>query len=236
MLGFGGTQALGSKSNPSAGSFKPSAWVHPSMLGFHLEPSTWVRWNPSADTAPYESPLAALKPNVFPLGSEECFHQVDEDKDGFIDDTELQRALSSDNQSFSLRTVHLLMRLITNSYTTSIGPKEFKSICIELDKWRLFFEKFDKDRNGRIDMEELGDALKNLQLEVYEVGLNLLVDMFDKSGGKNKSIEYDNFIQCCLTFKGLTRKFKEKAEETPGSGATFDHKDFMLMVQPFVIP
>jgi spore coat protein CotF len=38
-----------------------------------------------------------------------------------IDDKELQQALSSYNQSFSLRTVHLLMYLFTNTNVRKIG-------------------------------------------------------------------------------------------------------------------
>lgn len=50
-----------------------------------------------------------------------CFQVADQDGSGFIDDKELQRALSSYNQSFGLRTVHLLMYLFTNNNTRKIG-------------------------------------------------------------------------------------------------------------------
>ncbi|KAK9290858.1 hypothetical protein L1049_009036 [Liquidambar formosana] len=46
---------------------------------------------------------------------------ADSDGSGLIDDKELQTALSSYNQSFSLRTVHLLMYLFTNSNARKIG-------------------------------------------------------------------------------------------------------------------
>lgn len=75
--------------------------------------------------APYGSPFAALTPSAFPPGTDpsviSCFQMADQDGSGFIDDKELQRALSSYNQSFSLRTVHLLMYLFTNTNTRKIG-------------------------------------------------------------------------------------------------------------------
>lgn len=46
---------------------------------------------------------------------------ADQDGSGFIDDKELQGVLSSYNQSFSLRTVHLLMYLFTNTNARKIG-------------------------------------------------------------------------------------------------------------------
>ena len=57
------------------------------------------------------------------------------------------------------------------------------------------FERSDKDRGGRIDVSELRDALLSLGFSVSPVILDLLVSKFDKSGGKNRAIEYDNFIE-----------------------------------------
>ena len=46
---------------------------------------------------------------------------ADRDGSGVIDDKELQSALSGYNQSFSLRTVHLLMYIFTNTNVRKIG-------------------------------------------------------------------------------------------------------------------
>ncbi|KAJ9184842.1 hypothetical protein P3X46_004528 [Hevea brasiliensis] len=156
-------------------------------------------------SAPYGSPFASLVPSAFPPGTDPnvvaCFQLADQDGSGFIDDKELQKALSSYNQSFSLRTVHLLMYLFTNSNNRKIGPKEFTSVFYSLQNWRAIFERFDRDRSGKIDSNELREALYSLGFAVSPVVLDLLVSKFDKSGGKNKAIEYDNFIECCLTVK-----------------------------------
>ncbi|CAI0374884.1 unnamed protein product [Linum tenue] len=189
-------------------------------------------------SAPYGSPFASLVPSAFPPGTDPsvvaCFQMADRDGSGFIDDKELQSALSSYNQSFSLRTVHLLMYLFTNSNNRKIGPKEFIQVFYSLQSWRGIFERFDRDRSGKIDTNELREALLSLGFAVSPVVLDLLVSKFDKSGGKNKAIEYDNFIECCLTVKGLTEKFKEKDMAYTGS-ATFSYETFMLTVLPFLI-
>ncbi|KAK1318327.1 putative calcium-binding protein CML50 [Acorus calamus] len=184
------------------------------------------------------SPFASLVPSTFPPGTDPnivaCFQAADQDGSGFIDDKELQSALSSYNQSFSIRTVHLLMYLFTNSNVRRIGPKEFTSVFYSLQSWRSIFERFDRDRSGKIDISELRDALMSLGFAVSPAVLDLLVSKFDKSGGKNKAIEYDNFIECCLTVKGLTEKFKEK-DTTYSGTATFTYEAFMLTVLPFLI-
>ncbi|OAY40383.1 calcium-binding protein CBP [Manihot esculenta] len=189
-------------------------------------------------SAPYGSPFASLVPSTFPPGTDPnvvaCFQLADQDGSGFIDDKELQRALSSYDQSFSLRTVHLLLFHFTNTNSRKIGPKEFTSVFYSLQSWRSIFDRFDRDRSGRIDSNELKEALYSLGFAVSPVVLDLLVSKFDKSGGKNRAIEYDNFIECCLTVKGLTEKFKEKDSTYSGS-ATFTYEAFMLTVLPFLI-
>ncbi|WVZ54563.1 hypothetical protein U9M48_005344 [Paspalum notatum var. saurae] len=186
----------------------------------------------------YGSPFASLVPSAFPPGTDPnvvaCFQAADRDGSGMIDDKELQAALSGYNQSFSLRTVHLLMYLFTNTNVRKIGPKEFTNVFYSLQSWRAIFERFDRDRSGKIDTSELRDALLSLGYSVSPTVLDLLVSKFDKTGGKNKAIEYDNFIECCLTVKGLTEKFKEKDTAYSGS-ATFTYEAFMLTVLPFLI-
>ncbi|KAJ4882398.1 putative calcium-binding protein CML50 [Raphanus sativus] len=186
----------------------------------------------------YGSPFASLIPSGFAPGTDPnivaCFQAADQDGSGFIDDKELQGALSSYQQRFSMRTVHLLMYLFTNTNAMKIGPKEFTALFYSLQNWRSIFERSDKDRSGRIDVSELRDALLSLGFSVSPVVLDLLVSKFDKSGGKNRAIEYDNFIECCLTVKGLTEKFKEKDTGYSGS-ATFTYESFMLTVLPFLI-
>ena len=57
------------------------------------------------------------------------------------------------------------------------------------------FERYDRDRSGKIDVSELRDALYGLGFSVSPVIFDLLVSKFDKTGGKSKAIEYDNFIE-----------------------------------------
>ncbi|KAJ6300563.1 hypothetical protein OIU76_021370 [Salix suchowensis] len=198
---------------------------------------------PYGSAQPYGSPYAAPPPGTKPpkdkpQGTDPsivaCFQVADLDGSGIIDDKELQRALSGYNQSFSLRTVHLLMYLFTNTNARKIGPKEFTELFYSLQNWRAIFERFDRDRSGRIDINELRDALMSLGFSVSPVVLDLLVSKFDKTGGKNRAIEYDNFIECCLTVKGLTEKFKERDTALSGS-ASFTYENFMLAVLPFLI-
>ncbi|GJM88055.1 hypothetical protein PR202_ga04074 [Eleusine coracana subsp. coracana] len=125
-------------------------------------------------------------------------------------------------------------RSVVGRYSFVYWPKEFIDVFYSLQNWRSIFERFDRDRSGKIDASELRDALLSLGYSVSPTVLDLLVSKFDKTGGKSRAIEYDNFIECCLTVKGLTEKFKEKDTAFSGS-ATFTYEAFMLTVLPFLI-
>ncbi|KAK4837893.1 hypothetical protein QYF36_009329 [Acer negundo] len=218
---------------PPSGSGGYGAHQHAVPGGYAPAPGNYPQ---GAD--PYNSPFSSLLPSVFPPGTDPnivaCFQVADQDGSGFIDDKELQRALSSYNQSFSMRTVHLLMFTFTNTNTRKIGPKEFTSVFHSLQHWRDIFERADRDRSGKIDPNELREALLSVGYSVSPVVLDLLVSKFDKTGGRNRAIEYDNFVECCLTVKGLSEKFKAKDPGYTGS-ATFTYEAFMLAVLPFLI-
>ena len=64
------------------------------------------------------------------------FQMVDRDGSGFIDENELQQALSSGYQRFSLRTVRLLIFLFRNPVDSS-RMGEFLIICSILDAIKL---------------------------------------------------------------------------------------------------
>ncbi|KMZ59108.1 putative calcium-binding protein CML49 [Zostera marina] len=185
------------------------------------------------------SPFGSLLPSSgFAPGTDPniiaCFQVADRDRSGSIDDNELQGALSSCNQGFSIRTVRLLMFLFTGNNTYRISPREFTSVFYSLKNWRENFERFDRDRSGKIDANELREALLSLGFSVTPAVLDLLILKFDKMGGMARAIEYDNFIECCLTVKGLTEKFREKDTMCSGTAA-FSYESFMLSVLPFLI-
>ncbi|XP_026429410.1 probable calcium-binding protein CML49 [Papaver somniferum] len=212
----------------------PDGHYHGSSGGYHTAASA-----PPQQQHYGASPFAPLAPSAFPPGTDPnivaYFQMADQDGSGLIDDKELQRILAAYHQNgFSLRTVHLLMYLFTNSNTHKIGPKEFIAVYHSLQSWRAIFDRFDGDRSGKIDTLELRQALLSLGFAVPPGVLDLLISKFDKTGGKSRAIEYDNFIECCLTVKGLTDKFKEKDKSYTGS-ATFTYEAFMLTVLPFLI-
>lgn len=160
---------------------------------------------------------------------------VDKDRSGFIDETELQFALSSVYGKFSLRTIRLLMFLFKNpNDSMRIGPKEFAALWSCLGQWRAIFEKFDKDRSGRIDSLELRDALYSLGYAIPPPVLQVLLSKYNNGNGRKVELDFDSFVECGMIIKGLTEKFKDKDSRRTGT-ATLSYDTFMSMIIPLIV-
>ncbi|CAA6660664.1 unnamed protein product [Spirodela intermedia] len=162
---------------------------------------------------------------------------VDRDGSGFIDEMELQSALSQGNQKFGLRTVRLLMFLFMDPrFPSKIGPTEFAAIWDCIGKWRATFERFDRDRSGEIDSRELRDALLSLGYAVPDSVIQVILSKYKSSSRQGgAALNFDSFVECGMIVKGLTESFKEKDPQCTGS-AKLTYDAFMSMVVPFIVP
>ncbi|CAJ2660191.1 unnamed protein product [Trifolium pratense] len=189
---------------------------------------------------PPSSSVSSSGYSNFPPGTNpdviRSFQMVDRDRSGFIDDRELQQALSSSFHSFNLRTIRLLMFLFKHPHESlRIGPKEFSELWSCLGHWRGIFERYDKDRSGKIDPLELRDALYGIGYAVPASVLQLLLSKYnDGSNYRRVELGFDSFVECGMIIKGLTDKFKDKDKRYSGS-ATLSYDDFMSMVIPFLV-
>ncbi|XP_010271645.1 PREDICTED: probable calcium-binding protein CML48 [Nelumbo nucifera] len=187
----------------------------------------------------YSSALAPSYAPYFPPGTHpdiiRSFQMIDRDRSGFVDKNELQEVLSWGYQKFSLRTIRLLMFLFKNPTEPSrIGPVEFAALWNCLGQWRVIFERFDRDRSGRIDSMELRDALYSLGYAVPPSVLQALISKYDRGSEQNGQLNFDSFIECGMIVKGLTEKFKEKDPHYTGA-ATLTYDTFMAMIVPFLV-
>ncbi|KAF9684690.1 hypothetical protein SADUNF_Sadunf04G0144800 [Salix dunnii] len=163
------------------------------------------------------------------------FEMVDRDRSGFIDENELQQALSSGYQRFQIRTVRLLMFLFRNPHDPQrIGPKEFAALWTCLGQWRGIYERYDKDKSGKIDLFELRDALYSIGLATPSSVLQVLISKYDDGSGRKIELDFDSFVECGVILKGLTEKFKEKDERYTGT-VSFNYDEFMSMAIPFLV-
>ncbi|MED6169208.1 hypothetical protein PIB30_019319 [Stylosanthes scabra] len=203
---------------------------------------------PPPPTAYAHAPSSAYPPSSsssshgysgFPPGTHpdaiRSFEMADTDRSGFIDERELQRALSSGYQKFNIRTIRLLIFLFKDPTQPSrIGPKEYVQLWNCIAHWRGIFERYDKDRSGKIDPLELRDALYGIGYAIPSSVLQLLLAQYGDGNVKRVELGFDSFVECGVILKGLTEKFKEKDKRYTGS-ATLSYDEFMAMVIPFLV-
>lgn len=193
---------------------------------------------------PYPPPMGSFGGGavVFPPGThpdvERAFRAVDRDGSGSVDERELQAALSDAYHSFSIRTVRLLMFLFNNTRASSpsrMGPAEFVSLWNCLGQWRGIFDRYDRDRSGKIDSGELSEALRGLGYAVPPSVIDVLIANYNNGVARCGALDFDNFVECGMVVKGLTEKFKENDTRYTGSAA-FSYDSFLSMVIPFIVP
>jgi len=191
----------------------------------------------------YRPPMGGFGGAVaFPPGThpdvERAFWAVDRDRSGRIDERELQDALSDAYHRFSIRTVRLLMSLFSNTRASTrahMGPAEFVSLWNCLGQWRGIFDRYDRDRSGKIDSNELNEALRGLGYAVPPSVIQALIANYNDGVSRRGALDFDNFVECGMIVKGLTEKFKEKDTRYTGSAAlTYD--SFLSIVIPFIVP
>ncbi|GAU22389.1 hypothetical protein TSUD_107180, partial [Trifolium subterraneum] len=90
------------------------------------------------------------------------------------------------------------------------------------------FERYDKDRSGKIDPLELRDALYGIGYAVPASVLQLLLSKYSDGSNRRVELGFDSFVECGMIIKGLTDKFKDKDKRYSGS-ATLSYDDFMSM-------
>ncbi|GAV86715.1 efhand domain-containing protein/EF_hand_3 domain-containing protein [Cephalotus follicularis] len=144
--------------------------------------------------------------SLFPAGTHpdviRSFEVVDRDRSGFIDENELQTSLSSHYQRFSSRTIRLLMFLFKNPRDSlRIGPHEFAALWSCLGQWRAIFERFDRDRSGKIDIMELRDALYSIGYAIPPSVLQLLISKYGDGSGRKVELNFDRFVECGMIVK-----------------------------------
>ncbi|XP_054814159.1 probable calcium-binding protein CML48 isoform X2 [Prosopis cineraria] len=130
------------------------------------------------------------------------FQAVDRDRSGFIEEKELQQALSNGFHKFDLRTIRFLMFLFKNpNDPIRIGPKEFAALWSCLGHWRAIFERYDRDRSGKIDPLELRDALYGIGYAVPASVLQLLLSKYSNGSGGRVELGFDSFVECGMVVK-----------------------------------
>ncbi|XP_050403349.1 programmed cell death protein 6 [Patella vulgata] len=180
----------------------------------------------------YQQPGGYSAPAAPPPGiSQELwgwFQAVDQDNSNKITAEELQRALMNGNWSpFNPETCRLMIGMFDRDRSGTIDVHEFAALWKYIQDWKACFDRFDTDRSGNIDAGELHSALRTFGYNLSPQFANVVVMKFDRRGQRN--INFDDFIQACVSLKSLTDKFRAKDTQQSGN-IRISYEDFLEMV------
>ncbi|XP_022258374.1 programmed cell death protein 6-like isoform X2 [Limulus polyphemus] len=148
-------------------------------------------------------------PSDVPLYIWEWFKAVDQEGNGSISASELQRALMNGNWSpFNEETCRLMIGMFDQNHTGTIEIHEFALLWNYIQQWKQCFDSFDRDRSGNIDAQELHQALHTFGYRISMNFCKLVMTKFDRTGCQ--AINLDDFIQICVMLKSLTDGFRAK--------------------------
>ncbi|CAH1772336.1 unnamed protein product, partial [Owenia fusiformis] len=167
-------------------------------------------------------PQAGVDPNLY-----NWFQAVDQDRSGRITATELQQALTNANWShFNPETCRLMIGMFDRDFSGTIDFNEFCSLWNYIHQWKGIFDRFDGNRSGTIESQELQSAFSMMGFNVSPRFVQLIVWTYDTHG--RRSLTLDKFIQSSVMLKSVTDTFKQK--DTNLSGViNVGYEDFMYM-------
>ncbi|KAJ1984589.1 hypothetical protein H4R34_000561 [Dimargaris verticillata] len=146
------------------------------------------------------------------------FRSVDKDKDGLLTPEDLHSILlNGDWTKFNMETIRLLVSLFDLDGRGRLNFAEFRSMWRYVIDWRECFDKFDEDQSGTIRSHQFKRALRSFGYDLDDGLVELTTHRFNKNyGGTSSAICIDNFIQACVTIKGLRDAFQAMQPDVSG--------------------
>ncbi|RWS09835.1 programmed cell death protein 6-like protein [Dinothrombium tinctorium] len=158
----------------------------------------------------------------------DIFRRVDRDGSGAINTNELQSALSNGTwKPFNPETVRLMIGMFDRDHTGTINFQEFQQLWKYVTDWLNCFRSFDRDNSGNIDKSELQSALTTFGYRLSENFYNIVMRKFDRNN--QNSINFDDFIQLCVTLQQLTSAFRYHDTDQDG-WIRISYEEFLILV------
>jgi Ca2+-binding EF-hand superfamily protein len=153
------------------------------------------------------------------------FAQVDKDRSGKINSSELQQALvTGKGQQFSDTACHLMISIFDADRSGTIDVYEFEKLFNYINQWLACFKAYDRDGSGAIEEAELAAALSQMGFRFSSQFVQFLIAVNDPQN--RREISVDKFIVLCVKIQRFTDAFRQRDTQQQGV-ITIGFEDFL---------
>ena len=108
---------------------------------------------------------------------------------------------------FNLETCRVMIASVDRKFSAKINFKQFEHLIEELNDWIDTFYEVDRDRSNTISLREMRRALPKFGYDLDDDVIRAMV--LRHSGPDGESMEFDDFITCCLRLEAMTDFFRD---------------------------
>ncbi|KER22409.1 hypothetical protein T265_09488 [Opisthorchis viverrini] len=157
----------------------------------------------------------------------------DKDGNGRIDANELQSALSNGvHLPFNINTVSMMMKMFDRDGSGGIEFNEFAALYDYVYKWKTCFQRYDTDRSGAIDAQEMQVALRSFGYDLSHPFVCQMLRRFDRT--TRGCIAFDDFIYACVCLHYLTDAFRPYDHNRNG-WAEMNFEQFLMAALSIIV-
>ncbi|XP_048474376.1 calpain small subunit 1b isoform X2 [Rhincodon typus] len=98
--------------------------------------------------------------------------------------------------------------------TGRLGFEEFKYLWDKIKKWQAVYKRFDADKSGTINSQELPLAFEAAGYPLNDELYRLLYRRYANESG---DMDFDNYISCLVRLDAMLRSFKALDKDNNGS-------------------
>ncbi|XP_041035220.1 calpain small subunit 1b [Carcharodon carcharias] len=115
---------------------------------------------------------------------------------------------------FSLESCRSMVAVMDADSTGRLGFEEFKFLWNKIKMWQGIYKRFDADKSGTINSQELPGAFKAAGYPLNDQLYRLLYRRYANESG---DMDFDNYIACLVRLDAMLRSFKTLDKDNNGS-------------------
>ncbi|CAD2221025.1 programmed cell death 6 protein-like protein [Angomonas deanei] len=155
---------------------------------------------------------------------QQWFRAIDTDGDGVIGVPELNAALSTSGQRFSLATTEKLMQMFDKDFSGRVTGNEFAQMHEFIQQMMTGFRKRDTSGDGRLDGNEIRAALRDSGYQFEEDTFQALMRKFDRQ--RRGSLGFDDYVELSIFISKTRNVFSFYDRQRTGQ-VTFNFNAFV---------